>query len=97
MTARALSYTDVVVLNEGLLTTEVDGEIIAMDLERGVCYGLNTVGTRVWELLAEPRSIESVCAQIDSEFDVAPDVCRREVAALVEALFENELARRVDG
>jgi hypothetical protein len=54
--------------DDELLTTVVDGELIGMSVEQGACYGLNGVGTRIWELLAEPRSIDSLCEQLVQEY-----------------------------
>lgn len=76
----------IVVQNPGLLTTEVDGELMAMSVENGTCYGLNGVGTRIWALIAEPRSIDSLCQQLLGEFDVDEERCRREVGELIEEL-----------
>jgi hypothetical protein len=86
-TERSLAGADTLIRNDDeLLTTVVDGELIGMSVERGACYGLNGVGTRIWDLLVEPRSIDSLCDQLVQEFDVEPDVCRREVLDLVEEL-----------
>ena len=82
-----LAGPDVLVRNDAeLLTTVVDGELIGMSVEQGACYGLNGVGTRIWELLAEPRSIANLCEQLTSEYDVDADQCLREVLDLVEEL-----------
>ena len=82
-----LTRQNVVTRNDAeLLTTVVDGELIGMSVEQGACYGLNGVGTRIWDLLAEPRSVASLCEQLTSEYDVDPDNCLREVLELVEEL-----------
>ena len=91
-TGKRLTGADVLVRNEGgLLTTEVDGELIGMSVEQGACYGLNAVGTRIWALLAEPRSVDSLCEQLQAEFDVEGDRCRREVVELLEELRAEKL------
>ena len=72
--------------NDDLLTTVVDGELIGMSVEQGACYGLNVVATRIWELLGEPRSIDSLCQQLTDEYDVDAGKCLREVLDLVEEL-----------
>lgn len=78
---------DVIARWEGdLLTTEVDGELIAMSVDKGTCYGLNSIGTRIWALIAEPRSIDDLCDRLLTEFDVEEEVCRREVVDLLERL-----------
>jgi hypothetical protein len=57
------------------ISTEVDGELVALDITQGVCYGLNRIGTRIWQLTETPRSAREVAEILVSEFDVAPDVC----------------------
>jgi len=84
--AQSLPGDAILVQNPGLLTTEVDGELMAMSVEKGTCYGLNGVGSRIWALIAEPRSIDSLCRQLVGEFDVEEERCRREVEELVEEL-----------
>lgn len=82
-----LTGTTVLVRNDAeLLTTVVDGELIGMSVEQGACYGLNAVGTRIWELLAEPRSIDSLCDQLISEYEVEPSDCLNDVLELAENL-----------
>lgn len=73
-------------VDDGLLTTVVDDELIGMSVENGTCYGLNEVATRIWDLLAGPRSMGAVCAQLTDEYAIDDATCRREVAALVAAL-----------
>ncbi len=80
-----------IVRSDTLLTAQVDGELIAMSVEHGECYGLNGVGTRIWELLAEPRSIDSLCESLTDEFEVDPTLCRQQVANFVEKLRADKL------
>lgn len=88
MAAGAASAGGITVVRQedGLITTQIDGELIAMSVEAGACYGLNAVGTRIWELLAEPGSIDSVCRQLLAEFNVEEDVCRKDVLELLDRL-----------
>lgn len=90
-TARLRGMDMVARCDGGLLTTEVDGELMAMSVDKGTCYGLNRVGTRIWELIAEPQSIDCLCERVLTEFKVEKDVCRREVIALLERLREEGL------
>lgn len=77
---------DLVTRGRDLLTTMVDGELLAMSIERGVCYGLNRVGARAWELLESPRSIRSMCEALTAEFDIDLATCLAEVTDLIEGL-----------
>jgi hypothetical protein len=82
----ALERDSLIVRNDSLLTAEVDGELMAMSIERGTCYGLNGVGTRIWALLAEPRTLDDLCAALLREYDVDAAQCRREVIDLLDEL-----------
>lgn len=82
-----LHGTDVLQRDDsGLLTTVVDGELVALSVEAGACYGLDGIGTRIWELLAEPCSLDSLCEQLTREFEVEQSYCREDVLEFLEEL-----------
>ncbi len=58
--------------NEDWLTAMVGDELVMMSAQKGQYIGLSPVGARVWELLESPRDIESLCSELEREFDVAP-------------------------
>jgi hypothetical protein len=72
-----------------LLEADINGEIVALHIDNGQCYGMNAVAARVWALLAEPTSPGDICAKLGQEFEVDPDTCRLEVQALL-AQFKAE-------
>ena len=49
-----LPSATLVVRDASFMEAEVDDEIIALSIEKGTCYGLNSVGARIWRMLAEP-------------------------------------------
>lgn len=85
--SQRLTDADILVRNDGgLLTTVVDGELIGMSVEQGACYGLDAIGTRIWDLLAEPRSIADLCDLLTAEYQVEPSDCLKDVLDLAENL-----------
>jgi Coenzyme PQQ synthesis protein D (PqqD) len=85
-TAANLSADVVVVRGNGLIEAEVDGEIVALHVEKGTCYGLNKVGSRIWQLVAAPMAIRDVCATLVAEYEVDQTTCERQVLDLLEEL-----------
>ena len=81
-----LSMETVVARSDGFIEAEIDKEIVALSIERGTCYGLNRVGSRIWNLLATPIRISDVCATLLSEYRVDPSVCECQVLDLLEEL-----------
>jgi hypothetical protein len=69
------------------LAAKVGDELVMMSADKGNYVGLSEVGARIWELIETPQDIAAVCAQLQGEFEVAPEICRAEVES-----FLNELA-----
>lgn len=80
----ALTSTTVVVRSSGIMDAEVDQEIVALSIEKGVCYGLDPIGARIWRLLATPICVADICKTLVSEYQVDPETCAREVLELLE-------------
>ena len=76
----------VVACRDGLVEAQVDGEVLALSIEKGTCYGLNKVASRIWTLLAEPKRVSEVCTTLLGAYKVDPDVCERQVLDLLEDL-----------
>ena len=88
-----LSLDNTVGRNAAVIEAEIDGEIVAMNIETGFCYGLNLVGSRIWNLLADPVYIYRLCEQLCAEFEVDPDICERQVLDLLEELRAENLVQ----
>ena len=86
-----LSSSTIVARKGGLIESEIDREIVALNIESGVCYGLNKMGSRIWALLGTPVRISDICTVLVSEYDVEPEACETEVIALIEQLLEEDL------
>ena len=69
-----------------LLESDVNDEVVALDVNKGQCYGLNAVGSRVWRLLDTPKSLKDICSTLQDEYEVEPSVCHEEVSRLLSDL-----------
>lgn len=74
-----------------LIATDMDGETVMMSIERGEYFGLGGVGTRVWELLAQPTSLAEIIRVICSEYEVDEATCQADIQTFVEDLITNGL------
>jgi hypothetical protein len=85
---------DRVAAHSAVIGRDVAGETVLLDLHSGVYYGLDAVGTRMWNLLMERRTLDDVCGVMAGEYDVAPDVLRRDLIDLLRDLVERGLVVR---
>jgi hypothetical protein len=71
------------------LAAKVGDELVMMSAEKGNYIGLSEVGARIWELIETPQDIETVCARLQDEFDVEPEVCRADVKSFLNELVQH--------
>jgi len=86
-----------IAINPSVIYRELSGEVVLLNLQSGVYYGLDSVGSRVWQLLMESRGIEEVCAILLDEYDVDPDTLRADVERLVGELSDKGLVMVASG
>ncbi|HEX8192843.1 MAG TPA: PqqD family protein [Allosphingosinicella sp.] len=75
----------------GLIEAEVDGELIGLEVEQGLCYGFNATATRIWALIEEPKRLSELQAHLLEEYDVDPETCARELSVLLDELRKDGL------
>jgi len=71
------------------LAAKVGDELLIMSPEKGNYVGMTEAGARIWELIETPQDLDAICAQLQEEYEVAPDVCRADVET-----FLSDLAKR---
>ncbi len=72
----------------------LEGEAVLLDLAHGTYFGLDEVGTRVWQLVAERARLESVLEAMLEEYDVDAATLERDLLALVGELTASGLLIR---
>jgi hypothetical protein len=80
-----------IVAASDVLATEFGDEVVILNLRDGVYYGLEDVGTRVWQLLQQPVSVLTIREAIVAEFDVESARCERDIRLLLTDLVARRL------
>lgn len=83
-----ISKQSTIVAVKDQMSADLKGEAVILNCANGVYYGLNEVGNAIWAFVQEPRRVAEITAKIEDEFDVAPDVCERDVLALLAQLAD---------
>ncbi|ADL54861.1 lasso peptide biosynthesis PqqD family chaperone [Gallionella capsiferriformans] len=73
------------------ICTEVDGETVMMSIEKGNYYGMNGVGSRIWQLIAEPMSVSVLCGILLDEFCIDKKTCEVDALIFLNKLEEQNL------
>ena len=85
-----------VVRNESVPTGEIDGELVALDIEKGDCFGMDRVGAAIWKIAESPLSVGEIADLLVESHDVDRSRCLDDILPFVGELVEAGLLRRVD-
>jgi hypothetical protein len=88
-----LSLRHSITVAPDIVFREVDGEAVILNLESGVYFGLDQVGTRIWQLIQEHGSLQTVFETMCDEFDVRSDALERDLLGLMDELCAKGLVR----
>jgi hypothetical protein len=86
MSAPRIPDSATVVARADLLSSEFGEELILLNLRDGIYYGLDQVGTRIWELIKRPVTVSRIRDTIVSEYEVDPARCERDLRELLADL-----------
>ena len=79
--------------SDDVLFQEVGGEAVLLSLASESYFGLDPVGTRIWQLLGEDPSLQRTLELLQDEYDVDRPRLQADLLTLVEALAEAGLVR----
>jgi hypothetical protein len=74
-----------------VLFQELEDESVLLDLKSGSYFGLDAVGTRIWQLFGEHELLSQIAQTIVAEYDVAEDRCVADLLTLVADLKQRGL------
>jgi len=78
------------------LVRVVEGEAVILSLKNGAYYGLDEIGTRLWNHLIDSHSIADACNRIRGEYDVSAEELDKDMREFLERLLELRLVEIVD-
>ena len=86
-----VSFTDRAIVPANVLIRFLDRESVLLNLNTEKYFGLDSVGTRMWQLVTSAPTIDGAYYQLIEEFDVDPQTLRSDLSALLDHLVENGL------
>lgn len=87
----AFSFNKRVRVPANVMFRELEGEAVILNVDTESYFGLDDVGTRFWEELTTSDSIQTAFENLEKEYEVKPDLLRRDLIDLVENLLTKGL------
>ena len=71
--------------------TDLDGEKVMMNLDKGEYFMMNEVGSRIWEIINESINVRGIIETLRSEYEVDEETCKDTVIEFLGRLNDAEL------
>ncbi len=90
-TEKPISDETLITRSPDLLTAGIDDETVMMDLANGRYYGLDDIGTVVWQRLEAPRRFADLIDSLAAEYEADRAVIAEDVRKLLSQMAEHKV------
>ena len=81
--------------NKAIVQSKIGEEVVMLDMESGFYFGLNSVASVIWGLLANEIGFEELIDQLMAQFEVERSLCEADTQELLEQMLEKNIIRKV--
>lgn len=85
-----------VTIPDDVFHQDLGGEAVLLEVKSGKYFGLDAVGSRMWNLLVEHKTLQPVYEVLAEEYNVDPERLKNDLLNLVQKLVEKNLLATVD-
>jgi hypothetical protein len=78
-------------ISSEVVTQEIAGETVVLDLNSESYFGLDQIGTRLWQLLQQQKDFASVTEILLNEYDVEEKQLKKDLEKLLAELVDEGL------
>jgi len=80
-----------VTFSESVFAQEVDGEMVLLDMNSENYFGLDAVGTDIWQAMQEKETLQEVLNVLLDQYEVEEEVLKKDLLNFVDKLQESGL------
>ncbi|MFM2480630.1 PqqD family peptide modification chaperone [Celerinatantimonas sp. YJH-8] len=86
-----LALNATVYRNPESVFSDIDGDVVMMDINTGHYLGLNTVASQIWYLLEQPLTVATLIENLGEQFDAPLSQIEQDVQTFLQELIEQQL------
>ncbi|MEE9165898.1 MAG: PqqD family peptide modification chaperone [Candidatus Neomarinimicrobiota bacterium] len=88
---KKVSADSIIVAAKDQVSADLGEEAVMLNLKSGIYFGLDPIGTRIWNLLQSQISVKEIRDAIAKEYDVDPERCEKDILDLAQEMVEQGL------
>jgi len=82
-----------ITFSDTVFAQEVDGEMVLLDMESENYFGLDEVGTAIWQSMQEYGTLQEVFHAMLEQYDVEEEVLKNDLSDFVNKLLKSGLVK----
>jgi hypothetical protein len=86
-----MPMSSVVVATKEQISTDLGGEVVILALQSGRYHSLNDVGSLIWNLVQEPKTVLEIRDAILDQYEVEVERCQQDILTLIRNLLAESL------
>jgi hypothetical protein len=94
--SRGLSIESAVRIKDDVLFNDLQGEVVLLNLKTGIYFGLDPVGTRIWQLIQDHGVLGPVRDAMLGEYEISAERLWEDLRNLVTRLADNGLVEVIN-
>ena len=88
--------TQDLVIATGVRETASEDGAVLLDIQQGICFSLNPIGLKIWELLKTHHSVDEIADELAQSFPVSRSAILSDVVEFLQSLEAKRLIHRPD-
>ena len=81
------------IVSETVFTQKIDEEMVLLDMESENYFGLDEVGTDIWQAMQEKETLKEVLEVLLEQYEVEAEVLERDLSEFVDKLVNSGLVK----
>jgi len=87
-----MDFIQKITFSDTVFAQEVDGEMVLLDMNSENYFGLDEVGTSIWQAIEKYEGdLQEVLSDLLEQYDVEEEVLKKDLRSFVDKLVENGL------
>jgi hypothetical protein len=82
-----------IVATSEIVSADLDGEVVMLNVQDGTYYGLDGVGVAIWKLIQQPTPVRQILDSLLTEYQVERGSCERDLMELLKDLAVHGLVK----
>ena len=78
-------------ISDNVVSADLDGEAVLLNIETGVYFGLDQLGTEIWKGIEDGEGEDDIFARLLKEYDVEPGQLRSDLSDFLRQLAQRGL------